>query len=128
MDDTFSEPKSVEDFAAFLIKSRLVHDERVQEMVERFREADRLETAASFGDFLVNHGGITGWQCAKLLAGRWKEFYLDDYVFMDKLGYDQDFAYYRARDMRDGSIVKLIVTPMAKVKGPKVEYRVERDL
>jgi hypothetical protein len=128
MDSGHFEPKTADEFAVLLVKSGLYAEAEAPEMIQRFRELQPPwpDTAASFGDFLVNHSAITGWQCAKLLAGRHKGYFLDDYVLLDKLGHDDEFAYYRARDVRDGSIVKLVNTPMARAKGPNIEYTVER--
>jgi hypothetical protein len=77
-----------------------------------------------FCDFLVSTNRITAWQCGKLRQGKWKGFYLDNYVLLEWSRKDLDFAYYKARDIRDGNVVQLTITPMNRVKGPNIEYKV----
>jgi hypothetical protein len=60
--------------------------------------------------------------------GKWKGFYLDEYLLLEQDGKGYDYSSYRSRDTRDGSIVRLIVTPMNQTRGPRIEYRVERKL
>ncbi len=56
--------------------------------------------------------------------GKWKGFYLDHYVLLEQSGKGADFASYKSRDGRDGSVVNLIVRPVNQTGG-RIEYRVE---
>ena len=56
--------------------------------------------------------------------GKWKGFYLDDYVLLEQVGKDYDSASYKARDTRDGEFVCLVITPVNRTNG-RIEFRVE---
>jgi hypothetical protein len=75
---------------------------------------------------LVANGILTEWQCGKLRKGRWKGFFLDNYMIMDHIGKDENRAYYLAEDSETGRLVSMAVTPPNRVQGPdgKVHYSV----
>ena len=125
--------KQLERFICFLRLSQICSEQQVQELLGTF-ENQRQEILsdedglAQFCSTLVSANAATEWQCNKLKVGKWKGFYLDDYLLLEQVGKDYEYAYYRARDIRDGSIVRLVVTPMNRTKGPRIiEYRVERS-
>lgn len=78
-----------------------------------------------FCEFLVATNRLTAWQCDNLQKGRWKGFYLDNYLLLEQIGKDQEFGYYKARDARDGALVTMVVTPVNRATGPGIEYRVQ---
>jgi hypothetical protein len=44
---------------------------------------------------------------------------------LEQVGKDSETSSYKARDARDGKVVRLVITPKNRSKGPAVEYRVE---
>jgi eukaryotic-like serine/threonine-protein kinase len=120
---------SIEHFLKLLVSSGLSNNKECDELLAGFREQsgdqyspDNLD---SFCRFLIATNLFTEWQCSKLRVGKWKGFYLDNYLLLDQIGKDEEFAYYRARDTRDGKLVRMTITPMAHSNGPGIEYRVE---
>jgi eukaryotic-like serine/threonine-protein kinase len=80
------------------------------------------ETVERFCDYLIAANLFTDWQCTKLRAGKWKGFYMDNYLLLEWISKDDKFCYYKARDTRDGKLVTLTVTPMPRATGPDIEY------
>jgi hypothetical protein len=120
----------IEQFVTLLANSGLSSKREAHELAAIFQEECRKhnvpDTVETFCDFLVATNRLTDWQCAKLRMGKWKGFYLDNYLLLEQIGKDYEFCNYKARDARDGTLVRLIVTPMARAKGPNIEYRVDR--
>ena len=112
-------------------KSQLCTEQQIVQVVSSF-EMERGDIASGdvvtqFCDFIVSKNIVTAWQCDKLKAGKFRGFYLDDYLLLEVVGQDDTSRSYRARDLRDGSIVRLVVTPMNRSKERHIEYRVERN-
>lgn len=120
---------NIKQFKTLLINSRLSGKTEADELATVFqaecRERNAPATVDLFCDFLIANNRFTAWQCDKLRKGKWKGFYLDDYQLLDQIGKDQEFAYYQARDTRDGTLVRLTITPVNRAKGPNIEYRVD---
>ena len=116
-------------FIGVLRKSQLCDDEQVNQLIDKFEIADkgtaRADIVSRFCRFLIDANAVTAWQCDKLKQGKWKGFYLDDYVLLEQVGKDRTTASYRARDIRDGASVCLIITP--RNQAPYLEYRVDRS-
>jgi hypothetical protein len=114
-------------FVALLTNSGLIRQPEAQTIATAFqdgcRELCKEATVESFCDFLVETGRLTKWQCNKLHMGKWKGFYLDDYLFLEQIGKGADYSSYKARDTRNGRIVCLVVTPIAMTG--RIQYRVE---
>ena len=113
-----------------LRKSQLCTEQQIVQVVSSFemecRDIASGDAVTQFCDFIVSKNIVTAWQCDKLEAGKYKGFYLDDYLLLEQIGKDDDFCYYKARDARDGKLVRLTVTPRPRgAKGPNIEYRVE---
>jgi hypothetical protein len=119
-------------FVEKLTLSKLLTEQQIAELLHAFRVEQKesrndKDAVNQFGEFLVSTGSITEWQCNKLKAGKWKGFLLDDYLLLDNVGKDQTTVSYKARDISDGSIVRLVVSPFNQAVG-KTEYRVERNI
>jgi hypothetical protein len=121
--------KSLERFICFLRLSQLCTEQQLGDLVSKFEgetgDIANGDAVAQFCSFLVDTNAVSAWQCDKLKAGKWKGFYFDYYVLLEQVGKDHEFAYYKARDIRDGTIVRLVVTPVNPGRGLKNEYRVE---
>jgi hypothetical protein len=117
-------------FVDLLRLSKIFPNSQVDELIDTF-ESERREIASDndgitqFCDLLVAKNAATEWQCSKLRLGRWRGFYLDEYfLLLEQDGKGTDYSSYRSRDIRDGSVVRLIITPTTLTQGLK--YRVER--
>src|SRR5436190_11716322 len=124
--------RQLEHFIELLRKSEICTEKQVTDLVssfgyERGEITSGDDGVSQFCRFLIVKNAVTAWQCDKLKAGKFRGFYLDDYLLLEVVGQDNTSRSYRARDMRDGSIVRLIVTPMNRSKDRHIEYRVERN-
>jgi hypothetical protein len=115
-------------FTTLLINSQLLKKHDAQMLASVFQEECHKKTIKAttelFCDFLVASDHLTIWQCNKLRMGKWKGFYLDCYVLLEQVGKDDEYCYYKARDTRDGNLVRMRITPMVRAKGPGIEYKV----
>jgi hypothetical protein len=122
-------PFTPEEFLRLLIRSELATEEESAALLAEFREEYLKstwlpDTITAFCSYLVGAGHLTTWQCAKLRQGQWKGFYLGGFELLDLLSIDKEFSYFLARDIRDDAIVRLAITPPARAKGHRIEYRV----
>ena len=130
----------IEQFVTLLVNSRLCTKDEAHALATVFQEECRKrnasDTVETFCDFLIATNRLTAYQCEKLrmgkwkgfYLGKWKGFYLDNYLLLEQIGKDREFCYYKARDTWDSTLVRLIITPMVRARGPGIEYRVERYL
>jgi hypothetical protein len=121
---------SIEEFVDVLVRSGLAAERQTKMCITQFREgylssSSIRDCITAFRCFLVASGVLTAYQCWKLRNGQWKGFYLDDFALLDFLAKDREFSYYLARHAKDGTFVRLAVTPMARAKGPDFEYRID---
>jgi hypothetical protein len=122
-------PANVDEFAQLMVRSGLATEQQSKQHLSQFRSeqpfthvpADGIQT---FCCFLINAGYVTTYQCDKLKLGRWKGFYLDDYLILEQVGKGSDYCSYKARDTKDGELVCLVVTP-SLLAGGRFKYRVE---
>ena len=123
------QPDTIDRFVELVVRSGLATQVQVTELINQFQASQRSTKksadVAAFCKFLGAHEVLTAWQCEKLRQGKFKGFYLHNYLFLDHLGKDSDLAYYKARDIRNGKLVRLTVTPMNRSPGPDIEYRVD---
>lgn len=119
---------NIEQFITILADSHLLPAGEAIQTAEVFQqECLRQLTPATLDElcnFLVATDRLTQWQCDKLLLGRTKGFYLDDYVLLEQSGKGTNFSSYKSRDTRDGNVVNLVVTPVSQTGG-RIDYRVE---
>jgi serine/threonine-protein kinase len=66
-------------FLDLLRRSQLTDEDRVRGILNLFDDAEQLATT------MVKEGVLTEWQAEKLLAGKWKGFFLDDYTLLRHL-------------------------------------------
>lgn len=58
---------------------------------------------------LIANGSLTAWQCDKLELGKWRGFFIDDYVLLEHVVSDHDLMTYLAKHIRDGHLRHLSV-------------------
>jgi hypothetical protein len=121
---------TIENFTTALVRSQLVDDNEVAVLVERYR-SEYLPTVATpdtitaYCNFLVTEGVVTPWQIGMLRLGKWKGFFLDEYVFVDMLGATPEFDFYLVRNTHTGKYARLAVTPREPATGPEIEYHLD---
>jgi eukaryotic-like serine/threonine-protein kinase len=117
----------IDQFTTLLTNSRLIERAEAEGLAAVFQnECRKLNTPITvemFCDFLIASDRLTAWQCDKLRLGRWKGFYVDDYVILGHLGKDHVSSYCKARNTTDGALVRLAVTPSSRP--PFFEYRID---
>jgi hypothetical protein len=115
-------------FVTLLTNSRLLTKPDADQAAAAFQESCRSlskePSVQTLCDFLVATNRVTRWQCDNLCAGRWKGFFLDDYLLLEHVGRDNVSTSYKARDLRDGNIVRMVVRPLNKTEG-RLDYRIE---
>jgi hypothetical protein len=115
--------------ASLLVESGLSNKNESDALIARFQdncsERNVPHTVEAFCEFLVATNLFTEWQCDRLQMGKTKAFYLDNYLVLEQVGKDSETTSYKARDARDGKLVRLVVTPKNCSTGRQIEYRVE---
>ena len=99
---------STEEFLGLVEKSRLLTAEAYAAAVERGGLADML-TAEDVADSLVGHHVLTRYQANRLLEGRRRGLFLDDYKLLEILGAGGMGYLYAAEELSSGFTVALKV-------------------
>jgi eukaryotic-like serine/threonine-protein kinase len=119
---------NIKRFKKLLVDSRLSNEIEADELDTVFQEESHKQnipaTVEMFCDFLIARKLLTRWQCDKLRMGKYKGFYLDNYVMLEQSGKGADYASYKCRDARSGRLVTLFIKPINQTGG-RIEYRVE---
>jgi hypothetical protein len=96
----------MDSFIRTLRLSGLISEEKLAARITEFWEAigDTTSDPAVFlAALLVEKGDLTCWQCEKLSAGRFKGFFVDNYVLVDHLATGHERSYYLAKDIARGT-------------------------
>src|SRR6476659_4939528 len=103
----------VAEFVTILAKSDLCNKHEAEALLNRFREkhGEGQNLVDEFCEFLIATNLFTAFHCDMLRKGKWKGFYMDNYLLLERIGKDTEFTYYKARDARDGKLVRLTVEP-----------------
>ncbi|WP_166830781.1 protein kinase domain-containing protein [Thalassoroseus pseudoceratinae] len=97
---------STEQFIELVRASRLVEAGRIERSEAALRKAATAKEAAIA---LVNHGWLTRYQAERLLSGRARGFFIDNYAVQDLLGFGGMGRIYIAKDTTTGEQVALKV-------------------
>ena len=97
---------STEQFIELVRTSRLVEAGRMERSEATLRKATTAKEAAIA---LVNHGWLTRYQAERLLSGRARGFFIDNYAVQDLLGFGGMGRIYIAKDTETGETVALKV-------------------
>jgi hypothetical protein len=90
-------------FADLLIASGLVREQEVTAATADFSRASAIELAAH----LVSRNLLTPWQAEKLLQGKYKGYFLDDYKLLDLVDTTNVSLRYRAEHVPTSKFVIL---------------------
>ena len=87
---------ALDHFVTLLLKSGLMDRQSAEDLDFAFQEGCRNQQIPSevgtFCNFLVATDRLTEWQCEKLKVGKWKGFYLDNYLLLEQVGKGSDYA------------------------------------
>ncbi len=126
-------PATADEFAKLLASSGIATNHDAASWLELFRTQRRSMGVAKNGveefcGFLISEGHVTGWQCEKLKAGKWKGFFFEDrYLLLEQVGKGGDdtesyYSSYRARDAKTNGLACLVIRPLNYTDG-RFEYR-----
>jgi hypothetical protein len=118
----------LEPFVSLIRASHLIDDAQLNqcltEFIQQYSDNDHhFAKLDVFKEFLISRSLLTRWQCDKLSAGKYKGFYLEDFVLLDHLGTEQSGSLFSARDRRNGETVTLEVT-MPAPGSSEIRYQV----
>lgn len=107
-----SDAKDVDRLLAVILSSGIVRFAELRAACADF-DTDRTDQSAvhDLCELLIDNGTITTWQSEKLLAGKWKGFYIDHYCMRAQIGKGETTSTYLAKDSRTGELVALVVSP-----------------
>jgi eukaryotic-like serine/threonine-protein kinase len=79
----------------------------------------------AFCDYIVEKNLLTRWQCDKLLAGRYKGFFMGNFKLVGHLGCSETFSLFEAEDVHSKRRVVLRVCPRPRRRDSKPYYEVD---
>jgi serine/threonine-protein kinase len=102
-----------DDWYELVRKSKLVDSQFLSDWRIRCTDCADVRTLVTK---MIGEGLLTEWQSEKLLAGKWKGFFVDHYCIRQKLGQDDIHRtlLFEALDMRDRTIAILSVVPPSR--------------
>jgi len=121
---------SVDTFLDLVRRSGLVEKDQLNGVLLALKEQahDRPITDAELlGEKLVDAGLLTAWQCAKLLEGRHKGFFLGKYKLLDHLGTGGMSSVYLAEHVLMQRRVAIKVLPKNRVEDSSYLARFHRE-
>jgi serine/threonine-protein kinase len=109
---------TLEQFLQYAVKSRLVTENQLREIVDAAKAElapgiDNVTRLGRLAQLAVERELLTSWQCAKLLEGRHKGFFLGRYKLLDFLGSSSSASRYLAENSEGGE-VEILVAPADK--------------
>lgn len=105
---------SIESFTDLLSQSGLTSADNARVLLDRFRQmhpsATNNEEVALFCEFLIIRAGVlTRFQSRMLREGKYKGFFLGEYVILDRTAKEGHSFRCLARHMRSRQLVTLVV-------------------
>ncbi len=98
-------------FVTLYIKSELIGKREADAVVAAFyagrRKLEKSIELDEFCSFLILSKRLTRWQSGMLLVGKWKGFYVDDYVILEPVGESADTSSFKARNTKNETVVLL---------------------
>jgi hypothetical protein len=124
-------PSKIDKFLTCVQASGLLSVDELKIAFSEFGQGNQTELCDSdliaLCDYLIKNYRLTLWQCAKLLNGQYKGFYLDHYKILDDIGIAGSISFYLAEDTIKKRKVRLRITPptIIPLKEGKPHYEVE---
>jgi serine/threonine protein kinase len=119
---------SVPEFCAILGRSKLLDDEDLRKIRERWTTEPNTKDSdvEGFRKFLVREKCLTEYQAALLQRGRAEGFLIGEYVILDRIGSGQSAGVYKAIH-KSGQVVALKVLPASKARDENCLNRFQRE-
>jgi hypothetical protein len=112
----------LDDFQHRVIASGLVDEDDVAAL----RLQLPVQTIQAFGELLVAKQLVTPWQCAMLVEGRYKGFFVDHYKILDFIGSDGHTLRYLVENTRTSKHAILSTKPKPPMAGEPFAYEIEK--
>lgn len=106
---------TIDEFGKLAVSSGLLTEERESLL----RTESGAASAVVYSNYLVAKRELTDWQADKLIKGKWKGFFVDQYKILSHLDNGVDYSRYSAHNLETGAVVTLKFYP------PKIRYDVE---
>jgi hypothetical protein len=103
--------KDLELFCLLLAASWLVNPSEIRKLREEFGQVDPNGSLDGFTTFLEAKGRVTVWQIDLLRKQKYKGFFLDCFVLLDRLEYRDDHTRFLARNTTTQHRLILCVKP-----------------
>jgi serine/threonine protein kinase len=119
---------SVQNLCGFLIRSKLMSPDGMKAMYQRWQAESpgNLENLGQFTKWLIANKYVTEYQAGLLTKGHADDFFIDDYMILERLGRGRMAGVYKAAHPL-GQVVAIKVLPPSKAKIPQVLGRFERE-
>jgi serine/threonine-protein kinase len=121
---------TVDTFLDLVRRSGLVERDQLNGVLLTLREQAQggpITDAEALGERLVEAGLLTTWQCARLLEGRYKGFFLGKYKLLDHLGTGGMSSVYLAEHVLMQRRVAIKVLPKNRVEDSSYLARFHRE-
>lgn len=99
---------TAEDFLALLDRSKLIRPQKAKELAGQL-ELSKNSTAVEVAQALVSHRTLTRYQANRLLSGRYRGYFYNQYMVLDIIGAGGMGWVYLARDQESRELVALKV-------------------
>src|SRR5581483_10545342 len=119
---------TVENLCGFLIRSRIVGPDEVKNIYQRW-SAEAKDLVGSVGAFLrwlITTQTLTEYQAALLARGQVDDFFLNQYLILERIGRGRMAGVYKARHSL-GQLVAIKVLPPSKSKNTQFLGRFQRE-
>jgi serine/threonine protein kinase len=119
---------SVQNLCGFLIRSKLMSPDGMKAMYQRWQaEAPgNLENLGQFTQWLIANKYVTEYQAGLLARGHADDFFLNQYMILERLGRGRMAGVYKAAHPL-GQVVAIKALPPSRAKNPQVLGRFERE-
>src|SRR5437870_5091055 len=119
---------SVQNLCGFLIRSKLMSPDGMKAMYQRWQaEAPgNLENLGQFSQWLIANKYVTEYQAGLLSKGHADDFFLNQYMILERLGRGRMAGVYKAAHPL-GQVVAIKVLPPSKTKNAQVLGRFQRE-
>ncbi|MCI0681556.1 MAG: serine/threonine protein kinase [Gemmataceae bacterium] len=119
---------TVQNLCGFLIRSKLMSPDGMKAMFQRW-QAEAKENSASLPQFtkwLIANKYVTEYQASLLAKGHADDFFLNQYMILERLGRGHMAGVYKAAHPL-GQVVAIKVLPPSKAKNPLTFGRFQRE-
>src|SRR5262249_1698973 len=119
---------SVQNLCGFLIRSKLMSADGMKAMFQRWQAESpgNLENLGQFTKWLIANKYVTEYQAGLLTKGHAEDFFINDYMILERLGRGRMAGVYKAAHPL-GQVVAIKVLPPSKARIPQVLGRFERE-